>query len=162
MGGKKFEFRVPFLKALLFPLALSLCCCAGTALRDGRTLSARREQIGQIQRDLENIAQVLIYAGRVGEGDLARRALDIAMEIVGQPEDWEMERARHLTERDLADYGRRVHSLLKERRRALLVADRACRRLVEDLPRLHAARKTLRTATVGLVLGLGLLFLLRR
>jgi hypothetical protein len=126
----------------IFPL-LAGCAHVETAIRDAQQLAIFRSEISRINRDLEDLAQVLVYAGRIHRDDLANRSLDAVLGIIGMPNDGEKILAEHLQIKDIADYADRAKRLIERRSGLIQKSTAACLRLEVSVPRLYVAHRTL-------------------
>ncbi|MDR3317145.1 MAG: hypothetical protein LBS68_03725 [Puniceicoccales bacterium] len=122
---------------------LAGCAHVETAIRDAQQLAIFRSEISRINRDLEDLAQVLVYAGRIHRDDLANRSLDAVLGIIGMPNDGEKILAEHLQIKDIADYADRAKRLIERRSGLIQKSTAACLRLEVSVPRLYVAHRTL-------------------
>ena len=89
------------LTPLLLLLAAAGCSTSASISGEHRRrledLHAARQSISLINNELQDIEQVMLYAGRLHSGPLADAALDIAIAIHGEPDDQEKLYAQNIT-----------------------------------------------------------------
>jgi hypothetical protein len=127
---------------ILLLLALPLVACTSsqvTAHRNRiRDLYAARDNIMSISAQIQDIAQIMLYAGRIHSGELANAALDVAIAIHGQPDDREKAYARSITVEQIRADGERASRLLAQRDAIHRSIDSARSHISADLANLHA------------------------
>jgi hypothetical protein len=118
-----------------------------------------------ISAQIQDIAQIMLYAARVHSGELANAALDVAMSIHGQPDDREKAYAQSITAEQIRADGERASRLLAQRDALHCSIDSARSHISNDLANLHAieakddfASKLISSCLLG-VGGLVLIFL---
>jgi hypothetical protein len=120
----------------------------------------------QINRELTDLTQVFVYAGKVCSGQICDQCLDAALQIVGSPSEEERLFAQQVTINDIANMKNRANSLLKRKEIHLKELNKAFSRLETAVPQLYASHRTLiiigRAAIIGVVSILFGIFLFRR
>jgi hypothetical protein len=83
----------------------------------GRLDSVRRAQgeLAAVSKKLDDIAQTMLFAGRIHDAPLADLALDVAIAIHGEPDDREKNYAKNITPELIAKDKDRAAKLLAER-----------------------------------------------
>jgi hypothetical protein len=74
--------------------------CQSIAVEHGnrlRSVNRARDGIVEVSKKLDDIAQTMLYAGRIHDAPLADLALDVAIAIHGEPDDGEKAYAQALT-----------------------------------------------------------------
>jgi hypothetical protein len=120
-------------------------------------MTTERARLVAVNRELRDLSQVFLYAGRMRQDDVADLALDAALLIVGEPEEGEKQLALALSAKDVHRREERAKRLLRERDRHRQKIDGAQDRLSLSLPKLYAARSSF---LLRLFLGAGFLGLL--
>ena len=130
---------------LVLAILLCICGCSSVgadAIKKAHQIVSCRAQIAKINRELQDLTQVFLYAGRMRDDDVGKLALDAALEIVGQPEDCEKALAMALTHSDVRKRSCRAADLLRERKRYVGKMDGDCSGLCVSVSELHAAQRS--------------------
>ncbi|MDR2664440.1 MAG: hypothetical protein LBB14_02855 [Puniceicoccales bacterium] len=134
------------MESLLLGICLFLAGCASSAdrvAREAHRLAAERASLAAVCRELRDLSQIFLYAGRMRQDDVAGRALAAAQRIVGEPEEEEKQLALALTDGDVRRRSRRAERLLRERARHRQGLDGIQERLALSIPKLYAERSSL-------------------
>ncbi|MDR0742713.1 MAG: hypothetical protein LBE98_04610 [Puniceicoccales bacterium] len=106
----------------LVPLIVTLCLstagCSSLSDSHRRRLEmvySAHEEIVEISSQLQNIQQVMLYAGRVNDFPIADMALDAAIAIQGEPDDGEKAYASNITKRIIGKEMVRANKLLRRK-----------------------------------------------
>jgi hypothetical protein len=127
-------------RKMILLLALLTGCSSSVASHRNRIhdLYAARDDILALSAQIQDIAQIMLYAGRIHSGPLADAALDVAIAIHGQPDDREKAYAQHITLEQVRADGERVSRLLAQRDALRRSIDSSRARVADDLAHLHA------------------------
>jgi hypothetical protein len=90
-------------------------------------------EIGTISSQLQDIQQVMLYAGRVNDSPIADMALDVAIAIQGEPDDGEKAYAANITKDRLKHEMARANKLLKRKRKLVSSIDGKKNTIARDI-----------------------------
>ncbi|MDR1436234.1 MAG: hypothetical protein LBI39_03460 [Puniceicoccales bacterium] len=161
------------MRICIFLLCFGTLCCgcassgAGDAIGKVHSVAVKRAQVAEINRELLDLSQVFLYAGRMRCDETGALALDAALEIVGTPEDGEKELAMTLTAGDIRRRSARAAKLMAKKERHIGEIDELCRDLCVAISELQAARRSVAilgnvALASGFAIAMALLFFRRR
>jgi hypothetical protein len=125
---------------MILLLALVTGCSSSVTSHGNRIhdLYAARDDILALFAQIRDIAQIMLYAGRIHSGELAPAALDVAISIHDQPDDREKAYGQSITLEQFRADGERVSRLLAQRDRLHRSIDSSRARVADDLAHMHA------------------------
>jgi hypothetical protein len=90
-------------------------------------------EIVAISSQLQDIQQVMLYAGRVNDSPIAHMALDVAIAIQGEPDDKEKAYATTITKDLLRKEMGRADKLLKRKQKLIATIDSQKNAIAKDI-----------------------------
>jgi hypothetical protein len=119
-------FSKLWLPGLVTALCLLAAGCSSLSDSHRRRLEMvydAHDEIVDISSQLQDIEQVMLYAGRVNDSPIADMALDVAIAIQGEPDDREKTYASTITKDMLKKEMARANKLLKRKHHLISVID---------------------------------------
>jgi hypothetical protein len=96
------------------------------------------DEIVEISKKLQDIEQMMLYAGRIKDSPLADAALDVAIAIHGEPDEAEKKYAESITFDSLKVIEKQVISLIKRRANLEALANKERRKVIDEAYAIHA------------------------
>jgi hypothetical protein len=133
---------------------LPVCSCTTTRYTAATDRIAQRiRRVREIDGELADIGQMMVYAGRFHGAPIANAALDAALDVLGLPDERERAYAEHLTENDIGDQRQSIRKLQREKIQCQADLDSSIACLREGIPRLQSAHNTLRLVKFATIAG---------
>jgi hypothetical protein len=121
---------VMFSKLWISGLLASLCLSAGgcSSLAHSHRLHLEKlyhahGEIVKISSQLQDIQQVMLYAGRVNDSPISSMALDVAIAIQGEPDEAEKAYASTITKAAIGKEMARAKKLIKRKQQLISIID---------------------------------------
>ena len=121
------------LVAVLFLLGTGCSSLSDSHRRHMATVYDAHGEIVAISSQLQDIQQVMLYAGRVNDSPIADLALDIAIAIQGEPDDKEKAYASTITEDLIRKEMERANKLLKRKLKLIATIDSQKNAIARDI-----------------------------
>jgi hypothetical protein len=151
-----------FQKLWISGLLASLCLLAGGCSSLAHSHRQRlekvyhaHEEIVKVSSQLQDIQQVMLYAGRVNDSPIADMALDVAIAIQGEPDDREKLFAANITKDIIGKEMVRAKKLLKRKQQLIHVIDNQKDTIAKDISSIatletkyHLVSKTIARFTI--------------
>jgi hypothetical protein len=136
--------------AIILPIICGACSTTRyTTVTDNAFRQMRR--LEEIDAELANVGQIMVYAGRFHQAPLANLALDAALEVLGMPDDRESAYAENISAVDIQGQCQNIRNLQREKHHCQIELGKSMAVLREDMPKLQWAHNTislLRWATI--------------
>ncbi|MDR2603592.1 MAG: hypothetical protein LBC11_03485 [Puniceicoccales bacterium] len=135
-----------FFKKTLLPLVYSvvlinLCGC-NSIVKPHRERLERiyraHDGIAGISKKLQDIEQTMLYVGRIKDGPLADAALDVAIAIHGEPDDFEKKYAENITMESIASTKVYAIDLVKQKEALESFARKEKKKAIEETHAMYA------------------------
>ncbi|MDR2779192.1 MAG: hypothetical protein LBB16_02800 [Puniceicoccales bacterium] len=151
---------------------MSLCGCNSIARTHHERLERiyhTQNEIIEISKKLQDIEQTMLYVGRIKDGALANAALDIAIAIHGEPDDFEKKYAERVTMESIATTKVYAMDLVKQRAVLESLARKEKKKTMEEAYAMYAQeirhnflKQLVSMCTIAVVCFLVILFLKAR
>ncbi|MDR1457723.1 MAG: hypothetical protein LBI47_02665 [Puniceicoccales bacterium] len=166
-----------FFKQALLPLVCSavlinLCGC-NSIVKPHRERLERiyraHDGIVGISKKLQDIEQTMLYVGRIKDGPLADAALDVAIAIHGEPDNFEKKYAENITMESIASTKVYAIDLVKQKTALEAFARKEKKKAIEETHAMYAQevqynflKRLVSTCTVAVVCAIVAYFFTRR
>jgi hypothetical protein len=91
-----------------------------------------------ISKKLQDIEQTMLYVGRIKDGPLANAALDVAIAIHGEPDDFEKRYAENITMESIASIKVYAVDLVKQKAALESLAHKEKKKSIEETHAMYA------------------------
>lgn len=122
-----------------------------------------------ISKKLQDIEQTMLYVGRIKDGPLADAALDVAIAIHGEPDDFEKKYAENITMESIASAKVYAIDLVKQKAALESFARKEKKKTIEETHAMYAQeiqynflKRIASTCTVAVICVIAAYFFTRR
>jgi hypothetical protein len=135
-GGPMAMFSRLWISGLVTALCLLTAGCSSLSDSHRRHLEMvynAHDEMVDISSKLQDIQQVMLYAGRVNDSPIADMAFDVAIAIQGEPDDTEKAYATTITKDMLKKEMARANKLLKRKQHLISTIDSQKNAIARDI-----------------------------